>query len=158
MTAPAISRIDDVLTALAALATTALAAVTPAVEVMDGPQLGELPWRHLMFGITDSPDTAPYTTRYARQDGLGAPRYVEEWEVRCGLCLAHGNNDIASLRAEVVDVMGLLDTALRAAHTGPAVPWDEAGLGESEMQWYPVRNQAGATVLVFFSLEGASLL
>lgn len=157
MTAPAISRIDDVLTALATIAAAALEDVTPAIEVMDGPRLGELPWRHVMFGIPDG-DIAPYTTSYTRQDGLGAPRYVEEWEVRCGLCLAHGANDVAPLRAEAVEVLGMLDTALRTAHTGPTVPWDEAGLGESGMRWYAAQNGDGATVLVYFSLEGASLL
>lgn len=157
MTAPTITRIGAVLTGLTTLATTALADVDPKIEVLDGPRLGELPWRHLMLGITEPTGPAPYTTHYVRQDGLGAPRYVEEWEIRCGLCLAHGDNDVASLRAEAVEVLGLLDAALRAAHVSRGV-WDDAGLGEADMQWFPFPNQSGATVLVYFSIEGSSLL
>lgn len=157
MTAPTITRIGAVLDALVALAGTALADIDPVIEVMDGPRLGELPWRHLMFGVTDSPDVAPYTTSYTRQEGLGAPRYVEAWEVRCGLCLADGSNDVAALRAEAVTVLGLLDAALRASDQLAGV-WDVAGLGETPMAWYAVPHQSGSTVLVAFSLEGESLL
>lgn len=157
MTTPTLTRIDAVLTNLVAVAGAALKGVDPELEVMDGPRLGELPWKHLMFGITDSPDVAPYTTQVTRQDGLGAPRYVEAWEVRCGLCLAHTGNDIAPLRAQAVDVLAALDEALRAVNVRRGV-WDDAGLGEAGVQWYPVRNQGGATVLVFFSVEGSSLL
>lgn len=156
MTAPTITRIGAVLAQLATIAEAAVADVDPEIEVLDGPRLGELPLRHLMLGITDSPDTAPYTTHYVRQEGLGV-RYVEEWQVRCGLCLAHGDNDVASLRAEAVDVVGRLDAALRASLVVPDV-WNDAGLGEADWQWYPVTNANGATVLVFFSLEGSSLL
>lgn len=157
MTVPTITRIDAVLTALAAVAAAALTDVEPAIEVMDGPRLGELPWRHFMLGITDSPDTAPYTTHLVRQEGLGRPRYTEEWEVRCGLCLADGSADVAGLRAEAAQVLGRLDEALRDAHVQAGV-WDEVGVGEADMRWYPVPNETGATVLVFFSLEGSSLL
>jgi len=152
-----ITRVPAVLEKLVEVATAALADVEPAVVVMDGPRLGELPWRHLMLGITDSPDTAPYSTHYTRQDGLGRPRYVEEWTVRCGLCLADGGDDLAGLRAEAAELLGLLDAALGDAHVTEGV-WDDVGLGEADMQWYAVPNKAGSTVLVYFSIEGSSLL
>lgn len=157
MTAPTITRIDVVLTQLEAIATAALADVDPEIEVLDGPRLGEQPWRHLMLGITEPPDVAPYTTQVERQDGMGRRRYVESWTVRCGLCLADGSNDLAALRSEATTVLGLLDDALRESPVVAGV-WDEAGIGDAEMTWYPVPNQAGSTVLVFFSLEGAALL
>lgn len=155
MTVPTITRIAAVMDALADLTRTAL---TPlGVEVLDGPVLGELPWRHLMIGITDSPDTPPYTTRYTRQDGLGRPRYVEDFEIRCGLSIADGSNDLTGVRDDAVAALEALDTALGAQHTNPGV-WQEIGLGEAPMSWYPVPHAAGSTVAVFFSIEGSSVL
>jgi len=158
MSAPPISRIDAVIDELATVLAAALADLSDPVEILDGARVGELPWRHLMLGVTDSADVAPYTTRYERQDGLGAARYVEAWEVRCGLCLAAGDTfALKGLRAEAAGVLQLLDTALRAAHRRGGV-WDDAAIGDAEMAWYPVLNERGATVVVFFSLEGRSVL
>ena len=156
MTAPTITRIADVLAALKTLAEAATAGVV-GFEVLDGPRLGELPWKHLMLGITDTPDTPPYTTHYSRQEGFGRPRYVEEFTIRCGLTVADGSGNLAGVRAEVVSILGLLDVALRDAHTDSGT-WDQIGIGEADMTWYPVPNQDGSTVLVFFSIEGSSLL
>lgn len=158
MTVPTITKIDAVLTKLEAIAKAALEGVAPKVVVMDGPQLGEPEWRHFMLGISDTPETPPYTTHYVRQEGLGRPRYVEEWEIRCELSLADGSNDVAALRTEAAALLGLLDSAVRDAHAGEGVPWVDAGLGDADMRWYLGPTPEGATVLVFFSIEGSALL
>lgn len=158
MTVPPISRIPAVLDGLAEVVEDALADVDDPIEVLDGARVGELPWRHLMLGVTDSPDSAPYTTQYERQDGLGAARYVESWEVRCGLCLAAGDTfALKGLRAEVAGVLQLIDEALRGSHRLVDV-WDDAAIGDAPMTWFPVLGPQGATVAVFFSIEGRSVL
>lgn len=154
------TRIGDVLPALAALATAAVAPLITADEpiaVMDGPQLGEQPWQLVILGVTDSPDIAPYTTRYEQQDGLGTPRYVEVSAVRCLVSVARGDDDLVAARDRVVAIVAALDTALRAAHHLAGV-WDDAGFGPDAWQWYPAPTPTGATVAVFFSLEVQALL
>ena len=133
------TRIGEVLPALAELATAAVAPLVTAddpIQVMDGPQLGEQPWQLVVLGVTDSPDIAPYTTRYDQQDGLGAPRYVEVAAVRCLVSVARGDDDLVAARDRVVAIVAALDTALRAGHHLVGV-WDDAGFGPDAWQWYP---------------------
>lgn len=154
------TRIGDVLPALAALAEVAVAPLVTSddpIAVMDGPQLGEQPWQLVVLGVTDSPDIPPYTTRFELQEGLGAPRYVEVVAVRCLVSVARGDDDLVAARDRVVVIVTALDTALRAGHHLVGV-WDDAGFASDAWQWYPAPTPAGASVVVFFTLEVSSLL
>lgn len=155
-----VTRLDQVLPALVEIVREAvgpLATDEAPIEVLDGPRLGELPWRVVVIGLTDTPDTPPYTTRYEAQDGLGRPRYVEVASVRCLVSVARGDDDLLAARAEAIAIVAALAAALRDHHTNPGV-WDGAGFAGDAWAWYPMPTENGATVAVFFSLEVETLL
>lgn len=148
-----LSKIDAVVDRLVELCTAATAA--DALQVIDGPFVGELADAVLIFGIPDG-SLPGYRSRIERQDGFGRVRLTEEWEVRCLLSLASGANDVAALRSRAVAVFGLIDEALRDNVQEDGV-WDLAGF-DGQADWVPLLGPAGATMSVLFTIAGATLL
>lgn len=134
-------------------------AATDLEQVLDGPHLGELLADCLVIGLTDSADRAGYESRVTRQEGVGRPRLVEAFVVRCLVTSATGDTDehaVARLRARCGKVLADLDAHLRAL--GPVQGlWDQIGL-TGDTDWIPLQDQDGAAMNVLFMIEGAALL
>lgn len=144
------TRIDDVVAAIV----TVLADAT-GVEVQDGPRLGEVLFETIVVGITDDPDSAPYSVTVNAMQGLGRPRNREDWVVRCLLTVTQGDGLPAQVRSRAVELLELINAAVGDAHVGDA--WERARLG-SALDWFPLGHGDGATMNVLFSITGSSLL
>ena len=151
MAGPGPTRIAQVIDTLLALCAT-----STGLQVTDGPHLGELMDEAICLGFTDGPERPGYAVAVRRQEGMGRPRLAEDFTVRSLLTISSGDTDMSALRGRAADLLGQIDTALRddVVHGGA---WDRAALG-GEMEWIPIQHSAGATVNVFFTVEGTSLL
>lgn len=152
---PAITRVPAVIDHLLDL----FRAASPHLQVADGPTIGVVMSEAICVGFSENPDSPGYETSVEKMDGIGRPRYVEAFTVRCFLTLSAGDTDEGSvkrLRDRAGELLALLDTALRADHTKTGI-WDRAQLG-SEFGWVPIIDEHGTVCNVFFSVIGASLL
>lgn len=152
MSNPSLTRIDVVVAKIVAIAQ----ALEHDLQVIDGPYLGELDPRVLVVGLMESPERPGYSTSVRRQEGMGRPRTVEDFEVRCLLSIASGDTDMDAVRAECVQIITDLDVALRDDHTAPGV-WDRVLFGP-RTDWVPLQTPAGAVCNVLFTVDGTSLL
>ncbi len=150
--APSLTRIDVVVDTLIELAS----GIDPALQVLDGPHVGEILADVIVVGLSENPERPGYTTSVSRLEGFGRPRLEENWTVRCLLSVMTGDSDIPAMRARAVAIITALDTALRDAHHLEGV-WDRARFG-SEAQWVPIQYEQGTVVNVLFTVEGTSLL
>lgn len=157
MTTPTITRIHDVLTQLTPLIA---GAVPEGVKVWDGPRLAEFPEELVLLGFSSDPQTTPpYTCRYAQQDGMGAHRYVETFAIRALVSVTvRGDEAVAAARGRAVEIIEAIDTVLRAHQVLRGV-WDDIGVGDTEIEWFPIPlDLSGTNVSAFMSIEGTALL
>ncbi|WP_182112891.1 hypothetical protein [Actinotalea sp. JY-7876] len=156
MSGPTITRIPGVVDALLELLRDAL---PDEVQVADGPTIGVILQEALCVGFSEATDSPGYQATLERSQGMGRPRFEEQFEVRCFLTVASGDTDDGSVRrarTRCAEHLVVIDGALRDAHvTGGA--WDRAALGP-DMRWTPVVDSEGTLCNVFFSIVGASLL
>lgn len=152
MTAPSLTRIGVVVDRLVAIAKT----LGEDLQVVDGPYIGELDPRVFVIGLMESPERPGYSTSVRRQEGMGRPRLVEDFEVRCLLSIASGDIDMEAVRNECVQILTNLDVALRDDHHQADV-WDRVLFGP-RTDWVPLQTPNGAVCNVLFTVEGTSLL
>lgn len=126
------------------------------LDVVDGPRVGELDDRVLVVGLMESAERPGYVAEVRRQEGMGRPRLVEDFEVRCLLSIASGDIDVAELREECVTIITALDEALRSSSRVGDV-WDRVMFGP-RTDWVPLQASEGAVCNVLFTIEGTSLL
>lgn len=151
MTAPATTRIADVVDALVAL----IGEAAPGLQVADGPVIGEVLAEAICVGFTEGADRPAYDTETRRADGMGR-RNVEDWSVRCFLTISSGDMEMKPLRDRAAEILGAIDDALRARNVD-AGAWDRAGLAGAA-DWVPVITPQGGLCNVFFTIAGTSLL
>lgn len=148
-----ITRVDEAVTALIAIAKAAL----PTVDVLDGPVVGELMDEALVVGFADSPDVPGYECELVEQEGWGRPHYIELITVRMMLTLASGDAPVADLRARAAEHLAALDTAYRDASAQTQSAWDKLRSG-SQVKWVPYTDETTSVLNVFFSATGSALL
>lgn len=158
-----LTRIHAVLTTLTPLLEAAVpdgATARERVVVWDGPRLGEWPWQVVVLGLSqDNGGTNAYTCRYTRQDGLGAPRYLEHFAIRTFVSVSLAADDAApQARARVVEILDSIDAALRANPVVQGV-WDDIGVGDTDIEWQMAPGEDfGTNVSAFVSIEGSAIL
>lgn len=126
------------------------------IQVTDGPHIGEVMYEAIVVGFTDGPDRPGYNATVSRQPGMGAPRLQEDFTVRSLLTLTSGDTDIRALRNRAGELLGLIGAALAGIHVKDGV-WERATLN-GDTEWIPIQHPDGATVNVFFQVDGSSLL
>lgn len=127
----------------------------PGVQVIDGPEIGEMEDDALLIGMPDG-ERAGYSSRVSMQSGRGGGRKREDWSVQLMLGLFTGTDDVASLRTKAVGILGEIDAALTVAQVVEGV-WDKAGIA-GEILWVPYQTPDGASLVVTFTVEGSALL
>lgn len=115
----AASRVPETLTALHALAVTAMTGVTigsqPNITVERGPYVSSDPGAWLFVGYDGDPGG---DFRAVRADsewvGLGANRREERFEVACGITVTSGDGDVTAATEDAYALHAVFEAALRA--------------------------------------------
>lgn len=151
---PLLTRVPQVLERLVEL----MVQACPAARVLDGPIVGQVMSDDVLcVGLSDAQDEPGYSAQVERMEGLGRPRYVEEWSVATMLVVSSGEaNGIADLRVRAGGMLEAIDDLVRDASVEDGV-WQSAGLGP-RMSWLPVQDESGSALMVFFVVMGRSAL
>lgn len=136
----------------------AMAGDLAAVEVLDGPHVGDestLP-DDVVIVAEGTPDDPGVTSVLEPQPALGRNSYQEQVEVIVLVSSYSGDEAMQPRRDRVTAIL----TALKAAVDGNqrvGDVWDQVGLG-ARMAWYPVQTGQGASCAVGFTVLSKSII
>jgi hypothetical protein len=127
------------------------------VDDIDGPPvtLAGLGDDVLSVGFS-APGGLSIDVQVEKQQGLGAPRYAEVFQVFMVFSSVSGDTDLEARRARCLWALTKVQTILEADR-GLGGVVDAVGLGPA-MEWGQDQHEDGCTVAVGFSIVGSALL
>lgn len=139
-------------------ASAALAALTPPVVVLDGPEERDTAGSRLLYvGVDDpDPDSGPPTAAEASQQyaGLGGMRKDELVSVNHCIRVASGDNTFSTPRAQAFEVLAIAENIVRANANlgGNVVAALPAGVSDTRLRQF--NGPRGLVVDLVFVVTG----
>ena len=130
------------------------------VEVIDGPPTTDQS-RHAYVSIGWQPDGESSGDFVQSFNAAGARTRDEDWAVLGYLYVWSGDNDIATLRGQLFELLAVIENALRATNAAPTKPtlngivlWAQITNG----QLHQANTSEGARVGLAFTIRGHARL